>query len=190
MLHGCFGVLRIGTYNIQHRFWGGRNLKACTDHCLWSIPHALPCFLPHSTPRCSSIEWHWKQGQELINQKRGLEWGNLFAPISAHCPVISLNDLSLQGLCMQEVPLSVNYDWFAMLLDDCLYHPLPSVTFLRPLNRALHSIHLHRRRKILMIVTKFATFAVISCKNQSHLTELNWEACIWIKQTVTLRNSA
>lgn len=108
-------------------------------------------------------------------QKGGLAWGNLFSPISAHCPVIPPNDLSLQGLCIQEVPLSVNYDWFAMLLDDCLYHPLPSMTFLRPFNRALQSIRLERRRKILTIVAKLATFAVISSK-KSVLID-----CIWIK---------
>ena len=190
MLRGCFSHLRIGTYNIQHVFWGDRNLKACTDHWLWSVPPALPSSLPHSTPRCSSIGWHWERGQELINRKGGLEWRNPFAPLSAHCPVIPPNDLSLRGLCMQEVPLSVNYDWFAMLLDDCLYHPLPSVTFLRPLNRALQSIHLHRRGKILMIVAKLDTFTAISCKNQSQLTEVDWEACIWMKQMVTSRNFA
>lgn len=189
VLHGFFGVLRIGTYNIQHVFWRGRNLKACTDHWLWSVPPALPCSLPRSIPKCSSIRWHWKQGQELINQKGGLQWGNLFAPISAHCPVIPPNDLSLQGLCMQEVPPSVNYDWFAMLLDDCLYHPLPSMTFLRPRNRALQSIYLYRRRKILT-VAKLSTFAVFSCKNQSRLTKVSWEAFIWIKQMVTSRSFA
>lgn len=172
-LHGCFSVFRIGTYNIQHVFWCDRNLKAGTDHWLWSVPPTLPRSLPGSTPRCSSIGWHWKGGQELSDRRGGLEWGNLFAPISAHCPGIPSNDLSLQGLCMQEVPPSVNYDWFAVLWDDCLYHPLPSVTFLRPLNRALLSIHLHRRRKILMIVAKLATFTVISCENQSRFTEVN-----------------
>lgn len=77
-----------------------------------------------------------------------------------------------------------------MLLDDCLYHPLPLMTFLRPLNRALQSIYLPRRRNILTVVAKLATIAVISCKNQSRLTEVDWEACIWIKQMVTSRNFA
>jgi len=152
VLHGWLGVLWVGTYNIQHVFWCDRNMKACTSHWLWSVPPALPRSLPCSTPRCSSIEWHWKWGQELINQKGGLEWANLFAPISAHCPVIPPNDRSLWGLYMQEVPRSVNYDWFTVLLEDCLYHPLPSMTFLRPLNRALQSIDLHKRRKILWLL--------------------------------------
>lgn len=68
-----------------------------------------------------------------------------------------------------------------MLLGDCLYHPLPSMTFLRPLSGALGSMHLCRRRTVLMIVAKLATFAGFSCKNQSQLTEIDCEAYIWIK---------
>lgn len=137
------------------------------------------CPAPPSSPQHPEILQHQvtlKVRAGTHQQKGGLAWGSLFPPISAHCPVIPPNDLSLQGLCMQEVPPSVNYDWFAMLLDDCLYHPLPSMTFLRPLNRALQSIHLERRWKILMIVAKLATFDVISWKKIPALVD-----CIWIK---------
>lgn len=41
-----------------------------------------------------------------------------------------------------------------------------------------------------MIVAELSAFTIIFCKNQSQLTEVDWEACIQIKQTVTSINFA
>lgn len=106
---GTQGVFMLLMCKVECSFSEGCLSIAPTQLCLRPQPFYM-CKVGFSTSLLLQGE------HKLINQKGSLEWGNLFAPISAHCLVIPACDLSLQGLCVQEVPPSVNYDWFAMLL--------------------------------------------------------------------------
>lgn len=147
-------------------FWHDRNLKVCT--VCWLRNLLCPTPPQHSKHLQHQMVLKVSAGTDQPKGRPGVR--KPVCSIIVRCPVISPNDLSLWGLCMQEVPLSVNYVWFAMFLDDHLYQPLLSMTFLRPFNGAVQYLHLYKRKKILMFAVKLATFAVISCKNKSQLT--------------------